>query len=64
MRKQNYRRELLKEKLQAQKLVVVPVQHSGHYFNLLIERRFGVERRTVEYSKIETPLEGKVQQHQ
>ena len=35
-------------KLQAEKLVV-PVQHSEHYFPLAIGGRFGVSRRTVEY---------------
>ena len=49
LQKQNKRKEVLKMKLQAEKLVVVPVQHSGHYFSLAIEGRFGESKRTVEY---------------
>ena len=49
LQQQNKRKEVLKMKLQAEKVVVLPVQHSGHYFNLAIEGRYGEAKRTVEY---------------
>ena len=49
LKKQNRRKETLKMKLQAEKLIVVPVQHQGHYFSLVIEGRPEVGARTVEY---------------